>query len=406
MPDVKLQETIDELQGAFGDFKKSNDERLATLEKKGHVDPLLLTRIDKTDTEVDKLQKEVDRIVKELLAKANRPNRGDHQATPEELEHKAAFSRFMRKGDESNLLELQAKALNITTAADGGYAVPTELDRNILSLMQNDSPMRALCSVVTVGSSDYKKLVNLHGTASGWVDEDDARTITGTPTLAPLTAFMGEIYANPAATQQMLDDSFFNAEAWLAGEVATEFAEKEALAFHSGSGTKQPKGITAYTSAATVDGSRAFGTLQHLVAAAEAAVTGDELITLQYSLKAKHRKNANWMMNALTLSAVRKLKDDNGNYLWQPSFQAGTPSTLLGHGVAENEDMADMAADAISVMFGNFKAGYMIVDRMGSRTLRDPYTNKPYVHFYTTKRVGGMVADSQAIKLLKQAAGA
>jgi HK97 family phage major capsid protein len=269
--------------------------------------------------------------------------------------------------------------------------------------MRNESPIRRVCTVRQVGTSDYKKLVNIGGTTSGWVDEDDARPETAASKLAALTPHMGEIYSNPAATQQMLDDVFFNAEGWTAEEVATEFAEEENLAFLSGNGTKKPKGILAYTSVTTADATRTFGQLQHKETAGATAITGAELIDLVYLLRSKYRNGAAWMMNSTSMAYVRKLTDSvTGQYLWAPGLAAGQPSQLLGYAVEENEDMADVAASAVAVMFGNFKRAYMIVDRMGTRTLRDPYTNKPYVHFYTTKKVGGMLMDSLALKLLKQ----
>lgn len=400
---VELKELLEKQNKAFADFKENNDLRLKALEAKGTVDPLLEEKVDKANAEITAITKQMMEIEKKL----NRPRgtgAGDERL--EVTEHKAAFGKYLRrKGarEDYELLELEKKALNITTDSEGGYAVPTELDTEILQLMRNDSPMRRVCAVRQIGSSDYKKLVNLGGTGSGWVGETDARPGTGTPTLAEVTPFMGEIYSNPAATQYMLDDAFFNAETWLAEEVAVEFAEEENLAFLRGNGTKKPKGILAYTSVTTADATRTFGQLQHKAAASATAITGDELIDLIYMLKSKYRNGAAWMMNSTTLALLRKLKDTTGQYLWAPGLGSGQPAQLLGYGVEENEDMADVATTAVAVMFGNFKRGYLIVDRMGTRTLRDPYTNKPYVHFYTTKRVGGMLMDSNAIKLLKQA---
>lgn len=399
---MELKELLEKQNQAFSEFKEANDKRLKALEAKGTVDPLLEEKVDKANAEITAIAKQMAEIEKKL----NRPRgTGATDERPEITEHKAAFGKYMRrKGarEDFELAELEKKALNITTDSDGGYAVPTELDTEILQLLRNESPMRRVCSVRMVGTSDYKKLVNLGGIASGWVGETDTRGETGTSSLAEITPYMGEIYANPAATQQMLDDAFFNAEMWLAEEVAVEFAEEENLAFLSGNGTKKPKGILTYTSVATADATRTFGQLQHKETASATAITGDELIDLIYMLKSKYRNGALWQMNSTSLAAVRKLKDTTGQYLWAPGLGAGQPAQLLGYAVEENEDMADIATGVVSVMFGNFKRGYMIVDRMGTRTLRDPYTNKPYVHFYTTKRVGGMLMDSNAIKLLKQ----
>lgn len=395
-----LKELLQKQKKAFESFKNSNDERLEQLEKNGHADPVLEGKVSKANDDIGAIIKQMA----ELEAKMNRPGRGTgSEKSQDVLDHEEAFTKFMRKGIEDGLENLELKALNVGTDADGGFAVPEELDRNILTLMKNDSPMRQECMVVSIGAADYKKLVDIGGTTSGWVGETAARPLTATPQLAQLTPYMGEVYANPAATQQMLDDSFFDAEAWLAQAVAEKFAEDEASAFLSGDGTNKPKGILDYASATTADSVRAFGTLQHLATAGAAAITGDELITILYSLKKGLRRDAKWMMNSLTMALLRKLKDTDGNYLWQPGLQLDQPATLLGHGIAENEDMPDVATTNVAVMFGNFKRGYMIVDRMGISTLRDPYTNKPYVHFYSTKRVGGMLQDSEAIKLLQQA---
>ncbi|HFO4224567.1 TPA: phage major capsid protein, partial [Escherichia coli] len=303
-----------------------------------------------------------------------------------------------------SLRDLERKALQVGTDEDGGYAVPEALDRNILTLLKDEVVMRQEATVITVGGSDYKKLVNLGGTASGWVGETDARSQTATSKLGLIEPFMGEIYGNPQATQKMLDDAFFNVEAWINSELATEFAEQEEIAFTTGDGTKKPKGFLAYESTDETDKVRAFGKLQHIVSGDATAVTADAIIKLIYTLRKAHRTGAKFMMNNNSLFAIRLLKDSEGNYLWRPGLELGQPSSLAGYGIAENEQMPDIAADAKAIAFGNFKRGYTIVDRIGTRILRDPYTNKPFVGFYTTKRTGGMLVDSQAIKLLKIAA--
>jgi HK97 family phage major capsid protein len=321
-------------------------------------------------------------------------------------EHKSAYMKWLRKGVEGDLSQLEAKALNVTTDADGGFAVPEEIDRAIQQTLIDISPVRAVATVRQISTSDYKKLVSRRGTASGWVDEDDGRTATNTPVLAQVTPFMGEIYANPQATQTMLDDVFFDAEGWLAGEIADEFSYQEGVAFITGNGTKKPKGFLAYTTGATADASRAFGTIQHILSGADGAFVaapngGNCLIDTVHALKAGHRAGAVWMANTLTVAALRKLKDTDGAYLWRPGLEAGAPSNLLGYPIIEAAGMPDIATDSLSIAFGNFAAGYLIVDRVGIRTLRDPYSNKPYVGFYTTKRVGGAVVDSEAIKIVK-----
>lgn len=392
-----IEEVAADLKGAFEDFKKKNDKELDGIKaEKGKLSEEV-DKINEKLGDLDKLKTELEKELKE----AKRPGATDGK---EVGEHKSAFYQFLRKGIDDGLSELEIKAVQTTTNQDGGYAVPEELDRTLLELLKDESPMRAVCSQMTIGTPDYKKLVNLGGAGSGWVGETDNRPATGTPTLAQIQAYMGEIYANPQATQTSLDDVFFDVENWISTEVAQEFAEKEGQAFLLGDGDKKPKGILAYAMATTNDKTRAFGTLQQIKSGQAGNFTGDNLIDLIYSLKKGYRNGALFMMTNLTQSKVRKFKDSEGNYIWQPGLQLGQPSTLLGYGIEENEDMPESEADANAVLFGNFKRGYLITDRMGTRVLRDPYTNKPYVGFYTTKRTGGMLTDSNAIKVLTLAA--
>lgn len=406
---AELKELLEQQKKAFSDFKKANDERFAQLDAKGNTDPLLEEKVDKANEVIGTLEKQIN----ELTVKMNRPNGNGSEQNEDVAAHKKAYGAWLRKGKEDGLQELEQKALNVTTPGDGGYAVPEELDRNILTLMKEMSPMRSVANVITVGSNDYKKLVNVGGSTTGWVGEDDARTATSTSTLAQVSAVMGEIYANPQATQQSLDDIFFNAEAWIMQELADAFAIGEGAAFVTGNGTKKPKGFLDYTQASTADGTRAFGSVQYVATgtsgafrtASASASPVDDLIAAIHAMKRGLRTGATFMLNSLTMATVRKWKAyGTGDYIWQPGAQAGQPSQLLGYGVTENEDMPDVGAGTTPIAFGNFRRGYTIVDRIGIRSLRDPYTNKPYVGFYTTKRVGGMLVDSEAIKLIKLAA--
>lgn len=388
-----VQDVADALGRKFDEFRGVNDKRLEAIEaEKGKLAETVETLNAKL-SELDALKQGLEAELKAI----KRPGVGaDVQA---KAQHKDAFVQFIRKGREDGLAELQQKAVSVAVDADGGYAVPEELDRTLLQLMRDESPMRQVCSQITV-SADYKRLVNLGGAGSGWVGETAARPATGTPTLAQIAPFMGEIYANPQATQTSLDDLFFNVEQWLSQEVATEFAQKEALAFLSGDGVNKPKGILAYTMATTADDVRAFGQLQSVESGTAGDFDADDLLRVIYTLKKGYRQSAQWMFNTLTLFKVRTMKDSEGNYLWRPGLEAGQPSQLLSYAIAENEDMPDVGVDAHAVLFGDFKRSYTIVDRMGVRVLRDPYTNKPNVGFYTTKRVGGMLTDSNALKVL------
>lgn len=313
-----------------------------------------------------------------------------------------AFEGFVRSG-----ATLEMKAFTGTTGESGGYAVPSEIDRQIDSLLQSASPIRAIANVVKVGSAGYRKLVTSGGTPSGWASETAARPETATPTFHEVSPPMGDLYANPAASQAMLDDAAFDVEEWLAGEIAAEFAAAEGRAFVDGSGINQPKGFLHEPVSTAGDAARAFGTLQYLPSG-EAGDFGsepqDRLIDLVQSLRAPYRQGAVFVMNAATSTRIRKLKTADGAFLWQPGLVSGQPDTLLGYPVVEAEEMPDIAPGSLSIAFGNFRLGYLIAERQETQILRDPYSNKPFVHFYATKRVGGQVSNSEAIKLMKFAA--
>ncbi len=315
----------------------------------------------------------------------------------------AAFESFLRGGAGA----LEVKALSGASEAAGGYAVPQEIDAQIDATLKSVSPIRAIANVVKVGTSGYRKLVSSAGFESGWASETGARAETDTPVFNEVAPPMGDLYANPAASQAMLDDAAFDVEQWLAGEIAREFATAEGAAFVNGDGVNKPRGFLRQPTAATGDAARAFGTLQHVASGAAGdfgANPEERLIDLVQTLRAPYRQGASWVMNSATLARIRKMKTSDGAFLWTPGIAAGQPATLHGYPVVEAEDMPDIAADALAIAFGNFKAGYLVAERQETQILRDPYSNKPFVHFYATKRVGGMVSNSEAIKLMKFAA--
>jgi HK97 family phage major capsid protein len=309
---------------------------------------------------------------------------------------------YLRRGIASGL---EIKAFEGSAGALGGYAVPKDIDEQIERTLTAISPIRAIANVVKVGSAGYRKLVAAGGTPSGWVSYEAARPETATPNFTEIVPASGELYANPAASQQMLDDAAFDVEAWLAEEVAQEFARAEGAAFVNGTGTNMPLGFLKSPTAATADGTRPQGTVQFLgtgsAGAFPASNPADKLIDLVQTLKSPYRQGAVFVMNSATAAAIRKFKTSDGAFLFQPSLQAGTPATLLGYPLIEVEDMPDIAANSLSIAVGNFKAGYVIAERGETVILRDPYSHKPYVHFYATKRVGGQVMNSDSIKLLK-----
>ena len=313
-----------------------------------------------------------------------------------------AFGAYVRSGQ---VLEL--KAFTGVSGDSGGYAVPREIDAAIDRTLTSISPIRRIANVVKVGSAGYRKLVTTGGTPSGWAAETDARPGTATPVFAEIAPPTGELYANPSASQAMLDDAAFDVEAWLADEIATEFARAEGAAFVTGNGTNRPKGFLQTPVAATADAARAFGTMQYLASGAAgdfAANPQERLIDLVQALRAPYRQGASFVMNAATVARLRKFKTSDGAFIWQPGLQAGAPATLLGYPVVEAEDMPDVAANSLSIAFGNFRLGYLIAERSETAILRDPYSNKPFVGFYATKRVGGCVVNAEAIKVMRMSA--
>ncbi len=371
------------------------------------TDPLdasfdILARQDQAEADITALRGDVDEVKSRLdkvARAATRPAMGGAAAMGDTAEMKGFVDGYLRRGRETEL-----KSLSVGIPADGGFAVPRQIDAIIAAALTDISPSRAIAQVVQTGSSGYRKLVSTGGTASGWVSDAAPRPETATPKFAEIAPPSGDLYANPAASQGMLDDAAFDVETWLATEIALEFARAEGSAFVRGTGGNQPEGFLTSATATAEDGVRAFGTLQYLGsgnATGLGSAPDASLIDLIHSLKSGHRQGAVFVMNSATLASVRKLKTADGAFLWQPGMVEGQPDRLLGYPVVEAEDMPDIAGGTFPIAFGNFRHGYLIAEHSATRVLRDPFTNKPFVHFYATKRVGGKVLDSNAIKLLK-----
>ena len=361
----------------------------------------ILARQERADAAITTLRTDVDEVkarVERIGRAAARPAIGGvaEETAPEV---KGFIDGYLRRGSTA-----QFKSISGAVPADGGYAVPRQIDAMIARQLAGISPIRAIAQVVQTGSAGYRKLITAGATASGWVSETTARPETATPRFHEIAPPTGELYANPAASQAMLDDAGFDLESWLAGEIASEFARAEGAAFINGNGINQPDGFLNASASMVADAVRPFGTLQYRGSGnANGLGNGADilLIDLVHMLKAGHRQGASWVMNSATLAEVRKLKTADGAFLWQPGLVDGQPDRLLGYPVVEAEDMPDIAPGAFPVAFGNFRNGYLITERSATQVLRDPFTNKPFVHFYATKRVGGQVLDGEAIKLLK-----
>jgi HK97 family phage major capsid protein len=393
--------THGEMMRAFEAFKETNDERLARRDN----DVVLEQKLARIGETIDAQARRLD----EITLKASRPALGHEtnarvrQGAPE---HKAAFEAYVRTGESGNLRALEVKAMSFGSNPDGGYLVPPEIEATIGERLMAISPIRNIAGQRTISSNIYKKPFMTAGPAVGWVGETDARTQTASPVLDELVYPAMELYAMPAATASLLEDSAVNIDQWIAQEVEQVFAQQEGAAFVNGDGNNKPKGFLAYT---TVDnGSWSWGNIGYVATGAAGAFAAtspsDELVDLVYAVKAGYRQNGMFVMNRKTQAAIRKFKDSMGQYLWQPPAVAGGKASLMTFPVIEAEDMPDIAANSLSIAFGDFNRGYLVVDRAGVSVLRDPYTAKPYVLFYTTKRVGGGVQDFDAIKVLKFAA--
>ncbi|MDB5502719.1 MAG: phage major capsid protein family [Tardiphaga sp.] len=398
------RDSYHELRHTFEEFKSANDERLARLEH-GRGDVLLEEKVDRINRTLDAQHRRMD----DFALKAARPaldggRRPLHDAA--HREHKSAFEAYIRGGDADGLRQIETKAMSVGSSPDGGYLVPVELEHSINQRLLPISPIRSIASVREISGSVYKKPFMTAGPAAGWVGETDARAQTAAGTLDALSFPAMELYAMPAATATLLDDSAVDLDQWIASEVELVFAMQEGAAFINGDGVNKPRGFLNATTVANA--SWTWGNLGYLASGVAgdfpASNPSDLLVDLIYALKAGYRQNGNFVMNRKTQATVRKFKDSTGAYLWQPPSQAGGRATLMTFPLVEAEDMPDVAANSLAVAFGDFQRGYLIVDRVGVRVLRDPYSAKPYVLFYTTKRVGGGVQDFDAIKLLKFAA--
>ena len=431
MPELDMKEinkSFEDLNKGFDAFKSANDERLAEIEKKGAADPLLDEKIDKINASMQKSQdalnvlelamKRKDRIVTDengntidLDAKAQiwaetikRKNQGIEFGADQMAEYKSAFDMMMRIGEEKMGGTEEIKALSVGSDPDGGYVVHPDMSGRIVDFVRETSPMRAYASIQMIGTDALEGVHDLDEAAAGWVNETGSRSETDTPELQAWRIPVHELYANPKATQKILDDANINMEAWLAAKVSDKFGRVEAAAFTTGDGISKPRGFATYDDWSAA-GTYTHGAIEQFDTGvngdyAAAPAGGDVLVNALYGLKAQYRANATWFMNRATTAKTRKLKDSDGAYLWAPGIAAGQPASILGYPLAAFEDMADPATGSLSVAVGDMRATYQIVDRIGERVLRDPFSSKPYVQFYTTKRVGGDILNFDSLKIV------
>lgn len=427
-PSIKsVADALDKIATTFDEYKKTNDSRIAAI-KEGKSTSDMDAKLARMDEAINALNEQKGRL-EQLEKRLSRPGStggGDDRATPEAEAYKTAFLGWVRnpldvrrqqdlqqrakelrkvesKADEDGF-ETRAAQTVTSTGSAGGFALPEVIERAIARLSVDISPIRQISTVRTVGSPDYKELFDVNGAAFEWLGEAATRNQTTTPDLAEVAPTFGLASAKPQASEESLDDLFFDVENWLISSAAEAIAQGEGAAFVAGSGTNRPTGfLSGPAPVATADASRAFGTLQYIAGGQAAAMptSADIFYDLIYSLRARYRMNARWVTSKLVLAAMRKYKDSQNQYLWQPSLVTDQPATFMGYPITEAEDMPAVAANAFPVAFGDFKEGYLIADRVGMRMTRDEITTPGFVKFYVRKRVGGRLRNTQAIKLLK-----
>lgn len=423
---------IDKINTAFDEYKKTNDQRIEAI-KKGLPTSDFDAKLAKMDEHMNDLTEQKSRLEK-METKLSRPGAfgggGDKGEAKEETEYKNAFLAWSRNpGDhktqqrlqerarelqayegkqaEAQGLEQRATSTVVGTNTSGGYALPKVIESTIARLSVDVSPIRAIATVRQTSTTDYHEIFDVNGAAFEWVGEGDTRDQTNTPDMADVAPTFGMASAKPQASEESLTDLFFDVESWLTMSAGEAIGQGEGAAFINGNGTKKPTGILAGPAPlATADATRAFGTLQYIASGQAAAMptSQDTFFDLIYSLRARYRRNAQWLLAKAQLSTIRKYKDSTGAYLWQPSLVDGQPDKFIGYAVTEAEDMPAVAANAFPIAFGDFREGYLIVDLVGMRITRDEITTPGQVKFYIRKRVGGKLRNTQAIKLLKIAA--
>jgi HK97 family phage major capsid protein len=430
---LEIKNIIDAQGKAWEEFKKTNDELIkAKADGKSVAD--IEAKLAKVSADLDK-QAELKAEFDEVLKKLNRPGAANEKAVGIEVEcksfnlhlrsaaqmggksvptemtvdhyqaYKSAFFKSMVSGIDS-LEPEERKAMSAGNDADGGYLLPVSTVGRVVAKLFELSPMRQICTVQPISTDALEGVADNDEADAGWVNELGTRSDTDTPQLGKYRIEAHEMYAQPKVSQKLLDDAAVDVEAWIADKVANKFARVEAAGYVTGDGVGKPRGFTTYSTAATTDATRAWGVFEHIMSGASAdfaaSTPADKLFDLVGALKPAYKANASFATRRDVVTKVRKFKEATTNgYIWQPGLQAGQPDRLLGYPIVDLPDMPALGADSLSLAFGDFREAYTIVDRIGIRTLRDPFTAKPYVRFYSTKRTGGAVVNFEALKFLK-----
>lgn len=411
-PEVK--ELIDQIGRDYAELKTSLTQK-AEQAAQGVVDPLIEAKLQKINESITEKEAARDKVLTELRSRVDIMATfgvGGEKAdggTPELRQYKQGLDSYLRRGNESGLRELERRALSVGSDPDGGYTVEADKSGRIVMRIYETSPVRQYASIQAISTDALEGLSDRDEVSASWVGETASRSETDTPTLGTWRIPVHEIYAKPKATQKLLDDSMVDIEGWLARKVADYFARTQNTAFVTGNGVNKPRGFASYSTAATADASRAWATFEHVATGGNGSFGSDptglqKLVTLVHKLNPAYVPNARWFMNRTTVAALRLLTDTSsqGKYVFIPDFSGTTAGSILGSPIVLLEDMATYTTtDALAVAFGDMRETYTIVDRIGIRTLRDPYSSKPYVEFYTTARVGGDVLNFDAMKFLK-----
>ena len=393
-----LKQLVNDINHSFLEFKTRNDQRLRELEQ-GRRDPLIGQQVDTLAREVQNLA-EVKSRMEQIETQLNRPvfatgNR--FEISQDNADHKV-INKYLRHG-ESALTPDEVKQLSVDSDPQGGYWVTGQMSQAVITKVTETSPLRGLATVETISSNALEIPEDTGEAAVGWTAETGVRSETDSPTIGVRRIPVHEIYAMPKATQQLLDDARVNVEEWLSGKIASKMSVTENTAFINGDGVDKPRGLLTYPA-----GTNNPGEIEQINSGSASALTADGLRSLFYALKTPYIRSARWIMGRSTIETIAKLKDGGGEYLWSPGLKEGEPQMLLGHPIDRMEDMPSVAANAFPVAFGDWKQAYTIVDRAGVRVLRDPYSSKPFVLFYTTKRVGGDITNFEAMVIQKVAA--
>lgn len=392
----EVKQVLEAQAQAWEQFKSANEARLSAIEQSRSA--------SEYDAKLAKINAELEKLNESQKAIAAAQTRTEHSGEQVGDEHRKAFRQFMRKGDVAGLEGI--KGARVSDDTTGGYLVPAAVVGPIVQRIFDTSPVRQVARIQAITGNAIEGAVDYGQLSVSWLDEVTASSDPTTPSLKKYRIEVNNQRSSPRISPVLLEDAAVDIEAWIGEKIARDFALSENTAFVAGSGVAQPRGFTTYTTAATADATRTWGQLEHVATGTSGGFGStsngtDKMTELAYKVKAGYRANAVWMMSKATLAVARTLKNSNGDYVWSPSVQVGTPASLLGYPVVEAEDMPALGANSLSVAFGDFRAGYMIVDRIGLSVLRDPYSNNPYVTFHAVRRVGGGVVDFDAIKFLK-----